>query len=91
MLENMLRDEQTMPLVAERFAAVRAYFDVAQDTLMAGRKLRGAAKRRTRAAIGHAISFSTWKSLVREQNITTADAAVLMCSLVASAERARAR
>ena len=88
MLENMVRDEQTMPLVAERFAAVHAYVDAAQDTLMADRKLRGGAKRRTRAAIGHAISFSTWKSLVREQHISATEAIALMCSLVGGGARA---
>jgi AcrR family transcriptional regulator len=91
MLENMLRDEQTMPLVAERFAAVRAYFEAAQNTLMAGRKLRGAAKRRTRAAIGHAISFSTWKSLVTEQGLSAAEAVALIRPLVAGAVAGRAR
>ena len=29
----------------------------------------GARRRRTQAAIGHAIAFSTWKSLVREQGL----------------------
>ena len=53
----MLRDEQTVPLVAERFAAIRAYIEAARETLMAGRKPRGEAKRRTRAALGHAISI----------------------------------
>jgi hypothetical protein len=65
MLENLFRDESTVPLVQERFAAFRAYFAAARDTLMAGRKLRGAARRRTQAALGHAIAFSTWKSFLR--------------------------
>jgi hypothetical protein len=49
---------------------------------MAGRRLRGAAKSHTRAAVGHAIAFSTWKSLVREQQISDAAAVDLMCALV---------
>jgi AcrR family transcriptional regulator len=85
MLENLSRDEATVPIVAERFAAFRFYFDAARDTLLAGRRLRGAAKRRTQAAIGHAIAFSTWKSLVREQGLSDADAVALMRSLVAAA------
>jgi AcrR family transcriptional regulator len=85
MLENLFRDEATVPIVAERFAAFRAYFDAASDVLMQGRGLRGATKRRTRAAIGHAISFSTWRSLVREQGLAEADAATIMCALVAGA------
>jgi AcrR family transcriptional regulator len=85
MLENLFRDESTVPLVQERFAAFRAYFAAARDTLMAGRKLRGAARRRTQAALGHAIAFSTWKSFIREEGLSEADAAVLVCALVAAA------
>jgi AcrR family transcriptional regulator len=87
MLENLFRDETTVPLVQERFAAFRAYFAAAGDTLMAGRKLRGAARRRTRGALGHAIAFSTWKSLVREEGLSDADAVRLVCALVAAAGR----
>jgi AcrR family transcriptional regulator len=85
MLENLSRDEATVPIVAERFAAFHLYFDAARDALLAGRRLRGAAKRRTQAAIGHAIAFTTWKSLVREQGLSDADALALMRSLVATA------
>jgi AcrR family transcriptional regulator len=85
MLENLFRDELTEPIVAERFAAFRGYFVAALDALMAGRKLRGAAKLRTRAAVGHAIAFSTWKSLVREQGLDDDGAIELMRTLVAAA------
>jgi AcrR family transcriptional regulator len=86
MLENLFRDEQ-LPLVRERFGAFRSYFVMAQDTLMSGMGLRGAARRRTRAAVGHAIAFSTWKSLVREQRLGDAEAIGLMCALIAGARR----
>ena len=85
MLDNLFRDEEIMPLVKERFAAFRGYFDAARDTLMAGRGLRGASRRNTKAALGHATSFSTWKSLVRAQGLDDADAVTLMCTLVAAA------
>jgi AcrR family transcriptional regulator len=85
MLENLSRDAATVPIVAERFAAFHFYFDAARDALLAGRSLRGAAKRRTQAALGHAIAFTTWKSLVREQGLSDADAVALMRSLVAAA------
>jgi AcrR family transcriptional regulator len=85
MLENLFRDEGTVPIVRERFAAFRAYFAAAQDTLMAGRQLRGSAQLRTRAVIGHAIAFSTWRSLVREQGLDDATAAELMSALAGSA------
>jgi AcrR family transcriptional regulator len=85
MLENLFRDEVTVPMVRERFAAFRGYFASAQDTLMADRKLRGVVSIRTRAVLGHSIAFSTWKSLVREQGLEDAAAVELMCALVGAA------
>jgi AcrR family transcriptional regulator len=85
MLDVLFRDELVMPLVQERFAAFHGYLAAARDTLMAGRKPRGAARRRTQAAIGHAIAFSTWKSLVRAQALDDAEAAMLAQALVAAA------
>ena len=85
MLDNLFRDETTTPLVQERFADFRGYIDAARDTLMTGRSLRGTARRRTQAALGHAIAFSTWKSLVREQRLDHSDAAALVRALVAAA------
>jgi AcrR family transcriptional regulator len=85
MLENLFRDETTVPLVHERFTAFRGYFAAARDTLMAGRRLRGGGRRRAQAAIGHATAFSAWKSLVREQGLSDAEAVALMGALVAGA------
>jgi len=85
MLDNLFRDETTMPLVQERFAAFRGYFDAARAMLMTGRRLRGGARRRTQAALGHVTSFSTWKSLVREQRLDDTDAVKLACAFVAAA------
>jgi AcrR family transcriptional regulator len=85
MLDNLYRDVSTMPLVEERFAAFGGYLLGVRDTLMAGRRLRGAARRRTEAALGHATSFSTWRSLVREQQLPEADAITLVLALVAAA------
>lgn len=87
MLENLFRDAATMPMVSERFAAFRGYFAAAHEALMAGRKLRGSAKRRAHAAVGHAIAFSTWKSLVRDQELSSPVAAGLMADLVSVAAR----
>jgi AcrR family transcriptional regulator len=82
MLENLFRDEIAVPMVRERFAAFRGYFALAHDTLMAGRGLRGAARLRTRAVIGHAIAFSTWKSLARDQGLDDSVVVELMSALV---------
>jgi hypothetical protein len=66
-----------------------AYLRAIQDTLMAGRGLRGRAARRTRAAIGHALSFPTWRSLIREQELAADDAVALMRALVEGSAAAR--
>lgn len=86
MLANLTRDAETEPLVRERFAAFGGYLAMAADALLRGRKLRGAAKRRTRAAISHAIAFSTWRSLAREQGLDNREVVRLMGLLVAAAE-----
>jgi len=83
MLDNLYRDESIVPLVAERFGAFRDYMSAAERTIMKGRRLRGARARRTQGAVGHAIAFSSWKSLVREHAVPPTDAVTLLCALVA--------
>ena len=83
MLSNIVRDLETMETVRRQFAHYEAYFEQAQATLMSGRGLRGRRAHTTRAAVGHAIAFATWRSLVREQRCTTAEAVALMCKLAA--------
>jgi len=82
MLANLLRDEATVAAVRERFAAYRLYLDVVRDQLLSGRGLRGRARARTQAAIGHALAFSTWRSLVRDQGMQGEEAADLMAMLI---------
>lgn len=89
MMENLIRDEATHENVRKRFGAFHAYIDAATDILMGGRTLRGRARARTKAVIGHALAFSTWRSLVREQGLDEAVAAELMRGLVASDRRPR--
>jgi AcrR family transcriptional regulator len=83
MLSNIFRDLETMVTVRRQFAQFEAFFDTVHATLMAGRRLRGRRLHTTRAAVGHAIAFPTWRSLVCEQRCTTAEAVDLMCKLAA--------
>jgi AcrR family transcriptional regulator len=85
MMENLYRDEELMPTVKASFSRFRGYLGAACDTLMAGRRSRGRARARMRAATGHAVAFSTWRSLAREQGLDDEAAAELMCRLVAAA------
>jgi AcrR family transcriptional regulator len=85
MYTSLLRDESVVPVVQRRLGDFYGYLRAIQDILMAGRGLRGRAARRTRAAIGHALAFPTWRSLIREQGLEDGDAVALMCSLVEGA------
>jgi AcrR family transcriptional regulator len=80
MLANLHRDEATMPVVRERFAGFHGFLAAASDVLMAGRRRR----KQVRAAVGHAVAFTTWRSLAREQGLSDAEAARLICRLVAA-------
>ncbi|CAN5799829.1 hypothetical protein BH18ACI5_BH18ACI5_13480 [soil metagenome] len=85
MMNNILRDEATIPIVKRMLGGYRDYLTAARDTLMSGIAVRGAARRRVLAAVGHALTFGTWRSLAREQALTDSQAADLMCRLVAAA------
>lgn len=85
MIEKLLRDEEAVPVVAELMGAFWALLDSAADSLLAGRGLRGKARQRTRAAIGHALAFATWQDLTAKQGLSDAEAAALMSGLVAAA------
>jgi len=85
MLEKTTRDG---PLVAAMQPAVKAsamWSEAAVETLLRGRPQRGERRRTVRAAIAHAISFFTWRSLVREQSLSEPLAVDLMATLVATA------
>jgi hypothetical protein len=87
MMSNILRDEATMPIVRQMLGGYRDYLIAVRATLMSGRDLRGPARQRVQAAMGHALSFGTWRSLAREQGLTDLQAAGLMCRLIAAAAR----
>lgn len=81
MLANLLRDLDLVEAVQQQFTVFLSYMETAHRTLMAGRPERGRDAHRARAAIGHALAFTTWRSLVREQGCTPEDAVNMMCQL----------
>jgi AcrR family transcriptional regulator len=85
MLDKLLRDEHSVPMIAKLFAPYHQFMAMVTETLMRGRGLRGKARDRTRAAIGHAISFRTWQQLTGEGGLSDAEAAELMRRLVVAA------
>jgi AcrR family transcriptional regulator len=85
MLEKTTRDVAVVPALQAPMEAFGLWFDAATDTLLRGRPERGARRRRVRAALGHAISFDTWRSLTHSQALTRKETVDLMVSFVAAA------
>jgi len=79
MLANLLRDEELVAPVKQQFAAFHEFLGAARDILLGGRA------RKAKAAAGHAVSFTTWQSLAREQGLSDRRAAELMARLVDAA------
>lgn len=85
MIERTSRDRVLVPAMgrpAERFAA---YFEQARSALMRGRTERGRSRARVSAAIGHALGFPAWRSLVREQKLDDEEAVGLMATMIEAA------
>jgi AcrR family transcriptional regulator len=80
-----IRDIDTVPPATRE--AFFGYFQHVAGSLMTGRRERGRARSRVAAAIGHAISFATWRSLVREGSLSNEEAAELMQAMVDAAAR----
>jgi AcrR family transcriptional regulator len=85
MIDKLLRDEKTVPVVAEKFAPYHQFLAIAADILASSRRLRGNAAKRTRAAIGHALAFRTWQDLTEAQGLDDGQSATLMTTFVGAA------
>jgi AcrR family transcriptional regulator len=86
MLDKLLRDAPTVPVVDQLMGDFRGFIAAATDILMKGRGLRGKSRDRTRAAIGHALGFRTWQDLTRAQGLSDEESANLLSTLVAAVE-----
>ena len=82
MLSNVLRDEETMPVIKHMLGGYRRYLSIARDTLLQGRDLKRPATARVHAVLGHALSFNTWRSFAIEQGLADHTSVELMCLLV---------
>ena len=79
MIANVDRDAPTWPALAE--IADREPFVAAAVGALARSRGR---RKRVRAALGHAVEFSTWRSLCVGQGLSEAEAAAVMATFVAS-------
>jgi AcrR family transcriptional regulator len=85
LLDNVQRDAAGMPLVAEMTAYRARYLKQIRDLLLEAWPARGRTRARLRRAIGHALEFQTWQSLVRRQGCPPGEAVELMLALVRAA------
>lgn len=83
MLEKTIRDAPLVPAMAATMEGTRAWSEAAAKTIVRGRPERGRRRARVEAAVGHAITFPTWRSLVREQRLSQDEAVELMAGLAA--------
>jgi AcrR family transcriptional regulator len=89
LLTAVLRDVDTMPIIAELQAGRLAYLAAVEDGLVAGWGARGTAARRLRATIGLALDFASWRTLHR-RDLGRADVIAVMASAVRAAAAPRA-
>lgn len=85
MLDRLLRDAPSVPVVGKLMAPFGQMLAAAAEVLIRGRGLRGRARGRVRAAIGHALAFRTWQELTAGQELDDAGAAELIARFVAAA------
>jgi AcrR family transcriptional regulator len=87
MLEKTTRDLTLVPALRPSMDAFGGWLDAAADAILRGRPERGGRRRRLRAAVGHALAFETWRSLVRHQGISQSETIELMEALAAARRR----
>lgn len=82
MMSNVLRDAPRMPALAELLSPYGGYLGAVRDVLAAGWGAREERREVLLAAIGHALDFGTWRSLVRQQGLDDEQAVELMVETV---------
>jgi AcrR family transcriptional regulator len=87
LLENVQHDAAILPIVREMNAYRVRYLKEVRDLLLDAWPT-GEARPRVRRAIGHALDFGTWQSLVRRQGCQKAEAVQLMLTLARAASGA---
>ena len=80
MFSSVLRDHEVDP--KRSGAGVVMFISNARDALLDGQDVSGHRGQILRAAVGHAVHFYTWRSLVQEQGLSKSDAVKLMCEMI---------
>jgi AcrR family transcriptional regulator len=82
MFSRTASDLEEIPVLREVLAPFLAYWAQVRDVLSAPWHVSGRQRTRVRAFVGHAISFQTWRSLVREQVLKDAEVVDLFVKAV---------
>ena len=80
MFSSVLRDHEVDP--ARSGAGVVIFMSRACDALLDGQDVSGPRGQVLRAVVSHSVHFYTWRSLVRDQGLSNADATELMCRMI---------
>ena len=83
MISRVLADVGGQP----HMAPYHEHWRNAADIVVTGWSGRSRVRRMSRAAVGHALSFSTWESLTNDQGLSDREAIELMMCLVECATR----
>ena len=86
MMANSIRDMPLKPVLFEILAPVFEHWARMQETLSAGWEARDQ-QELLDAALGHALDFGTWRSLVRQQGLTDEQAIELIVCTARCAAR----
>jgi AcrR family transcriptional regulator len=85
LLEHIQRDAAVMPIIAEMNGYRVRYLEEIRELLLDAWPVRDGARARLRRAIGHALEFRTWQSMVRHQGSRTGEAVQLMLAFACAA------
>lgn len=87
--EKGMPDLPHLPALQEADAPMFEHFGAFPVALDPGWKSRGPRRARLRALIGHALDFTTWRSLVRNQGLEDDEAVEVMVKLADCLDRRR--
>lgn len=87
MMLSTMRDIPQKPVMFEILQPFFRHWEKVRDVLAVGWGARGERRKLLLAAIGHALDFGTWRSLVREQGLDDKQATELMVRMVRCAMR----
>jgi AcrR family transcriptional regulator len=89
MIANIIRDAPEKPLLLEIAQPYFQLWERMRDVLAVGWGVRGKRRELLLAAIGHALDFGTWRSLVRQQGLDDEQAVEVMVGTVRCLARDR--